>query len=77
MKEELEKTTAPSDTGEQYSGGLSVKRANIFFLCYTVLALGLTSIRVPGLPLSWIAMTYYIPLLVIAFLLCRNEGIGL
>ena len=43
MNEEHEKTTAPSDTGKERSGGLSVKRANIFFLCYTVLALGLTS----------------------------------
>ena len=75
MQEELEKTEAPSDTGKERSGGLSVKRANIFFLCYTVLALALTSIKVPGLPLSWISMTYYIPLLVIALLLCRKEGI--
>ena len=77
MKEELEKTTAPSDTGEQYSGGLSVKRANIFFLCYTVLSLSLGSIKIPGLPMTWVALTYYIPLLVVAFLLCRKEGIGL
>lgn len=75
MQDELEKTAAPSDSGEQRSGGISVKRANIFFLCYTVLALGLTSIKVPGLPLSWISLIYYIPLLVIAFLLCRKEGI--
>lgn len=75
MQEELEKTEAPSNTGKERSGGLSVKRANIFFLCYTVLALALTSIKVPGLPLSWISMTYYIPLLVIALLLCRKEGI--
>ena len=73
MNEELEKTASPSDTGEQRSGGLSVRRANIFFLCYTVLAIGLGSLTIPGLPMSWTAMLHYIPLLVVAFLLCRKE----
>ena len=53
--------------------GLSVKHANIFFLCYTVLALGLSAVKFPGIPTTWISLLYYIPVLFIAALLCRME----
>ena len=74
MKEESEKTASVLASAGQFSGGLSVKRANIFYLCYTALSLILTSFKIPGLPMTWMALTYYIPLLVVAFLLCRKEG---
>ena len=38
-----------------------------------MLALGLSAITIPGLPVTWIPLIYYIPLLGVAFLLCRKE----
>ena len=70
-----EKTTLSHESEKQSTRtGLSVRGANIFFLCYTVLSLGLTSVRIPGLPMTWVALIYYIPVLAVAFLLCRKEG---
>ena len=57
MKEESEKTASVSASAGQFSGGLSVKRANIFYLWYTALSLILTSFKIPGLPMTWVVMT--------------------
>ena len=53
--------------------GLSVKRANLFFLCYTILSMLLGSLKIPGLPTSWIRLIYDIPTVALALLLCRKE----
>lgn len=53
--------------------GLSVKRANLFFLCYTILSMLLGSLKIPGLPTSWICLIYDIPTVALALLLCRKE----
>ncbi|MBQ6365897.1 MAG: CPBP family intramembrane metalloprotease [Oscillospiraceae bacterium] len=71
MSKEIEKTVSVSEAPR---GALSVKRANIFFLWYAVLMIGLGSVKIPGLPMTWVALIYYIPLLVVASLLCRKEG---
>lgn len=74
MKEELEKSGSASAMAELPHEGLTVKRANIFYLIHVVLALALTSFKIPGVPVTWAPLIYYIPLLVVAFLLCRKEG---
>jgi len=72
------KTVSASDPkGRSVWGRLSVSRANRFFLCYAVLSLTLGSVKVPGLPTTWLALLYYIPLLLVALLLCRKEGTSL
>ena len=53
--------------------GLSVKRANLFFLYYTILSMLLGSLKIPGLPTSWICLIYDIPTVALALLLCRKE----
>lgn len=83
MDEETGKHLAASETGKHLSapepaeaprGGLTVKRANLFYLIHTVLALSLSAIKIPGVPATWIPLIYYIPLLGVAWLLCRKEG---
>ena len=71
---ETEKSVSASGTAELPHGGLTVKRANIFYLIHVVLALALTSFKIPGVPVTWAPLIYYIPLLFVAFLLCRKEG---
>ena len=74
MKEENEKSTSASEAAALPHGGLTVRRANLFYLIHTVLALGLSAVKIPGLPITWAPLIYYIPLLAVAYLLCRKEG---
>ena len=74
MNKEIEKSISAPETAEALHGSLSVKRANLFYLIHTVLSLGLSAIKIPGLPVTWVPLIYYIPLLGVAYLLCRKEG---
>ena len=71
MKEENEKSTSASEAAALPHGGLTVRCANLFYLIHTVLALGLSAVKIPGLPITWAPLIYYIPLLAVAYLLCR------
>lgn len=73
MNETIEESAAILETAEPSRGALSVKGANLFYLSYIVFSLALTSFKIPGLPMSWMALTYYIPLMVVSFFLCRRE----
>ncbi len=76
MKEEI--YTSVSDTGNSGMGkGLSVKRANRFFLCYTLLSTAFMFIPIPFLPQTWASLVYYIIMVIIALAFCRKEGIRL
>ena len=76
-REGSEKNAVSQESSEHYGGGLTVRRANLFLLCYTVLSLALGSIKIPGLPGTWSEMVWYIPTLAIALLFCRKEGTGI
>ena len=55
--------------------GLSVKRANLFFLCYTILSMLLGSLKIPGLPTSWIRLIYDIPTVALALLFLLTDSV--
>ena len=74
MNKEIEESISAPVTAEALHRSLSVKSANLFYLIHTVLALGLSAVRIPGLPTTWAPLIYYIPLLGVAYLLCRKEG---
>lgn len=74
MNKDNDEVAYTSNEGEKaIHAGLSVKHANIFFLCYTLLALSLGAVKIPALPATWMALLYYIPVLIIAAFICRKE----
>ena len=78
MNEDIRKEVFSEDAGSQnMRDGFSVRRANQFFLCYTMLSLALGFGGIPGLPPSWASLLWQIPALVIALLFCRKDGIEL
>lgn len=55
--------------------GLSVKRANLFFLCYTILSMLLGSLKIPGLLTSWIRLIYDIPTVALVLLFLLTDSV--
>ena len=74
MNENLNQSVPASEPMETSHGGLTVKHANIFYLIHIVFALALSSFKIPGLPMTWAPLIYYIPLMIVAFLLSRKEN---
>lgn len=68
------KSASASEAATLPHGGLTVKHANLFYLIHTVPALGLSAVRIPGLPITWAPLICYIPLLIALILMLLKTG---